>query len=354
MRRLLNDFLSRAEARLSVDRPLSWPVELTIEPTNRCNSRCAMCLSYRRDPSLDPPPMGFIKRTTLERLEEPLRCCRKVLLTGCGEPLLHPDFADLAAWVKQRAPYAYIFTNGSLLTAERAGEVVRSGLDLVSISLGGATEKTSGRVRGLPLQAALDGLEELVRARKEAGSATPAVEFNICLMNSILPELPGIVDIARRNGVRAVNLPPLLAHNPGMAEESILTNPDAGRLLEEGRRAAREAGIAFTVWDYPPKPGTCTAVRRGMFVAWNGDVLSCASERHVMGNVNGEPAGRIWRSPAFSALRRMVRTEPEKICPACPVWSGKEEDYLRARPHDRRLAGRFDANGRPQPPGGEE
>jgi MoaA/NifB/PqqE/SkfB family radical SAM enzyme len=346
--RIGNSLLNRLEVRLGRSAIRAWPVEVTLEPTNRCNSRCIICLPYRRDPRLAPPPQGFLAEETFLRVEPLLHRVRRVLLTGCGEPLLHPRFLEIARRVKERGPYVYLFTNGTLIDETCAAGIVREGLDMISFSLGGATARTAERVRGFSFEEAVSGLERLARARASAGSATPVIEFNIVAMNSVLPELRELVDLAHRHGVARITVPQLLVHSPETADESIFSNPDATRLLKEAGDYAHRKGLELAVWHFPLHSGRCTAPWRNLFVAFNGDVLSCAAERYIMGNVLEEPALKIWRSQRFRELRRLLWTSPETVCPACPDWTGKEKDYLQAVPHDRRAAGTFDAEGRPR------
>ncbi len=346
--RRANELLGRVEALLGRDGRWALPDEVTIEPTNRCNSRCAICLPYRRDPAAPAPPLGCMAWETLERVAPLLRRARRVLFTGNGEPLLHPRYLEMARWVKARVPFVYLFTNGSLIDDAVARGLVAARVDLVSVSLGGATPESFERVRGIPLAPVLAGVDRLLRARAAAGSALPEVQFTTVALNSVLPELPALVDLARARGVRRITMPQLLVPHPGLEPESLFVNPQAGALLERAREQARAAGVELQVWDWPPRPARCAAPGNSVFVAFDGDVLSCAAERHVMGNVSERDALAIWRSRGYRRLRRLLRTAPAEICPGCPTWSGDPAHFRRAAAHDRRAAGSFDDAGNPR------
>ncbi len=350
--RRANELLGRVEAALGRDDRFSLPDEVTIEPTNRCNSKCAICLPYRRDPLSPAPPLGNMSRETLERLAPLLRRARRVLLTGNGEPLLHPRYLELVRWVKARVPYVYLYTNGTLIDDALAAGLVAARVDLVSVSLGGATPATFERIRGIPMAPALAGIDRLLRARAATGGALPELEFTTVALNSVLPELPALVDLACARGVRRITMPQLLVPSPGLEAESLFVNPQAGELLDRGREYARAAGVELQVWDWPPRPARCAAPGGSTFVAFNGDVLSCAAERHVLGNVTATDSLAIWHSPGYRRLRRLLRSAPGEICPGCPAWSGDPAHFRRAVAHDRRAAGSFDPAGNPHPPTG--
>jgi radical SAM protein with 4Fe4S-binding SPASM domain len=336
--RLANDALNRVEQRVGHVHLWSTPVHVTIEPTNLCNSRCLMCLPYRRDSSLPHPTEGYLSWDTLERLRPVLRRSRQVLFGGFGEPLLHPEYARMAAWLRQRVPYVYMFTNGTLLTPDLAAELVAAGIDMVSFSVGGASEAVQRRVRGVGLEPVVEGVAALQRARESAGSTVPRMRFNVVAMNSVLPELRGIVDLAKSHGVERIDMPQLWVESPGLVAESPFMSAEADTLLATARAYAVDQGIDLQVYDYPPAPAGCTGPWRSLTLSFDGVVYSCQFERYKMGALKDDQVLRIWRSRAFSELRRRTARTPEVVCPGCPNVEGTAECYTNPVVHGRHLA----------------
>jgi MoaA/NifB/PqqE/SkfB family radical SAM enzyme len=132
--KLANDAVNRVEKRRRHARLLSAPVEVTLEPTNECNSRCLMCLPYRRDECIPHAESGFMSMETLTAATPALRLARRVLLGGFGEPLLHPDYLELLRRVRAEVPYVYFFTNGTRIDDATAEELVRLGVSRIAFS----------------------------------------------------------------------------------------------------------------------------------------------------------------------------------------------------------------------------
>jgi MoaA/NifB/PqqE/SkfB family radical SAM enzyme len=137
----------RSHARpLHATLPLPLPETMHIDPANVCNFRCRFC------PTADPELLRTVDRPKgimeydlfaktigeLQSLVERHRARLALLhLYKDGEPLLNRRFADMAALAK-RAGVAEVVsttTNGSLLTEERALEILASGLDQLRVSV---------------------------------------------------------------------------------------------------------------------------------------------------------------------------------------------------------------------------
>ena len=107
---------------------LRW---LFFEITNRCNLHCRHCGSSccSEGQSLTP---GDIE-TTLKSIEheKPMIC-----LTG-GEPLLHPDFFEIAGCVRSMGFFWGMTTNATLIDEECAGKLRQAGMSTVAVSLDG-------------------------------------------------------------------------------------------------------------------------------------------------------------------------------------------------------------------------
>ncbi|MCK4593337.1 radical SAM protein, partial [bacterium] len=116
--------------------PLDYPNVIHLELTSRCNARCAMC------------PHRYLTRTktdtTFELVREvildwPPGGIDRANLFFFGESLLYKHLPEVVALVKQRQPrcFAYITTNGQLLTPELTAELWRAGLDGLAVSYQG-------------------------------------------------------------------------------------------------------------------------------------------------------------------------------------------------------------------------
>lgn len=115
---------------------------LIYEITPRCNSNCLYCYNvWKQDQSYpqEELPLSKIKELFDRILTE--NSLAGVTLAG-GEPLLHPDIVEVAAFLKAKKVRVGLATNGSLLDETMTRKLIDAGVDYFEISLPGLEEKT--------------------------------------------------------------------------------------------------------------------------------------------------------------------------------------------------------------------
>lgn len=95
------------------DRASVFPIYVEISPVGHCNHRCTFCaVDY----------IGYVNRAIpTERLEFVIQDManhgvRSIMYAGEGEPLLHPDIAQLVVWTKKNGMDVALTTNAVALT----------------------------------------------------------------------------------------------------------------------------------------------------------------------------------------------------------------------------------------------
>lgn len=124
--------------------PLSTPFRVHIEPTNFCNFKCRFCPTG--SPELlksvgrknEKMTLSFFKEV-VDQLKEFPDKVKSLLLHKDGEPLMHPEFAEMYACVKQAdvAENIRLYTNASLLTPPMTDKLLKAGLDWICLSIEG-------------------------------------------------------------------------------------------------------------------------------------------------------------------------------------------------------------------------
>ena len=100
-----------------------------IEITNRCNLHCSFCPGTKRAPrTMTPAEFDLV----LERLTGQVEY---VYLHVMGEPLSHPQLAELLALAAARERKVCITTNGTLLARQTETLLAAPTLHKVSVSL---------------------------------------------------------------------------------------------------------------------------------------------------------------------------------------------------------------------------
>jgi len=130
---------------VQIHRPVTHLAKVYIEPTSRCNLSCRTCIRNAWQ-----KPQGNMSSSTFDRLIKSLRELLfppDVFFGGFGEPLLIPRIAEMVARVKAVAGKVEIITNGMLLTDQLSRELIDAGLDMLWVSVDGATAEHYSDVR---------------------------------------------------------------------------------------------------------------------------------------------------------------------------------------------------------------
>src|SRR5215469_15210228 len=105
---------------------------VTLLLSERCNSRCISCDYWRHGRAdLDVESVRSLL-PSLERLQT------EVVLISGGEPLLNPEWAQIAALLREQWLKLWLLTSG-LALAKHAGRVAAL-FDAVTVSLDGADQ----------------------------------------------------------------------------------------------------------------------------------------------------------------------------------------------------------------------
>ncbi|MBW2085492.1 MAG: SPASM domain-containing protein [Deltaproteobacteria bacterium] len=278
--------IGRLAARVMDTLWRSFPPIVRIETTNRCNAACTFCphLSMQRE-------TGVMDQALYEKLV--MECtqggCRTLHLHNFGEPLLDPDLAERIAFAKDAGMRRVkIFTNGSLLSGERAERLLGSGLDEIKISIDGRDAEEFARLRkGLSLDMILDNTRRFRAMRDKTAAKRRPTIIAACTQTSDR----GATDRFLSSVVDRTDYGEL--HNWGG-----IMNPLQGRRIR--------------------KP--CSRVWQTFTVLWNGDVALCCLDydgSEILGNVREKPIRQVWQEERYQAIRRLHRLSEQDAIPLC-------------------------------------
>ncbi|UCC89914.1 MAG: radical SAM protein [Anaerolineales bacterium] len=119
---------------------LRAPIEAQLIVTRRCNLSCGYCTEYDHLSELVPLEVLKNRIDALHRLH-----VANITLQG-GDPLLHPQIADLVAHAGSRAQVS-ITTNGFLLSEELIERLNGAGLDNMQVSIDTLYPDGSGHIQ---------------------------------------------------------------------------------------------------------------------------------------------------------------------------------------------------------------
>jgi MoaA/NifB/PqqE/SkfB family radical SAM enzyme len=110
----------------------SW---IDVNLTELCNRKCVFC--PRVDSASYPNQKLHMSMSLVEKMAVELRGLNyqgTIVLSGFGEPMLHPELADLVAVLGEDIRVEMV-TNGDFLNAKRIKELVDAGLDYFVVSM---------------------------------------------------------------------------------------------------------------------------------------------------------------------------------------------------------------------------
>lgn len=300
-----------------------------IEVTSRCNLKCVMCPVTALAEHWPARDMSW---ETFGRIAEAFERTKWVYLQGWGEPLLHRRVFDMIARAKSAGCRVGFTTNGTRLTRANGARLLELGLDLVAVSIAGASAPTHEAIRvGSDFVRLVENLRRFLRLRRERGNTRPKVEVFYLMTSANLAELPRAVELAAALGADelvATNLDYVIT--AGLDELRAYSNsppaPAYADALEEAQRVARRTGIAFRPYRLQfTEMSVCDLnPLKILFVAADGAVSPCVYTSPLgraeiprvfegrplevpavsFGNVNDRPLTEIWDGAAYREFRQ--------------------------------------------------
>ena len=121
-------------------RPVTQLTKVYIEPTVACNLECITC--FRNDWE---QPIGRMSDETFGSILDGLKALDpipNVYFGGIGEPLFHPKTIKWISKVKELGVKVEMITNGTILTEKVSKKLVDAGLDVLWVSIDGASPES--------------------------------------------------------------------------------------------------------------------------------------------------------------------------------------------------------------------
>ncbi|MGO0121689.1 radical SAM protein [Desulfothermobacter acidiphilus] len=320
---------------------------LQLEITSHCNAACVYCprTVYRQhwdNRHLDPD--------VIERLFPVFPRTELIYLQGWGEPLMYPDFFELARRIRATGSQVGFTTNGMLLNREKMESILDLGIYVVAFSLAGLEHNDQIR-QGTRLEEVLRHLHALATLREQRGSKLPRLHIAYMLLRSGLEELPQVPPLLSRHGADEMVISTLdFVPTPELSGEALIPRDkkELGRIkkiLQQTIKAGRRSGLAVHYHlPYPWKHNLyCTEnVLRAAFIGVKGTVSPCTFtnlpvttnptfarqgekvtyEPLILGDLRQSSWEEIWSSPLYQSFRASFRQkELFPPCRECPkLW----------------------------------
>lgn len=350
-------------------RPVTHLTKVYIEPTVACNLECITCFRNGWD-----QPIGRMSEETFEAIFaglEEMSPRPSVYFGGIGEPLFHPKTIQWIRRVKSLGVKVELITNGTILNEKISRQLIEAGLDVLWVSLDGATPESYEDVRlGAELPTVLANLRRLFKMRKGGHFPIPEIGVAFVAMKRNIADLPKIIRMGHSFGAKYYSVSNVQPATAEMQQERLYTrtmrniaylpSPMLPKLSlpkidfnEETQAALVEAfnsgcNVSFAGNNWGGANDVCNFVESGtMSVAWTGEVSPCwplmhthlsylhgkprLSKKHVIGNVSERRLNDIWLDPEYIAYRERLHNfvfAPCTFCGGCDLSEENVEDCL--------------------------
>ena len=297
------------------------PVSLSIEPTNSCNLHCPECPSGQHILTREK---GFITEDLFRRIISQLnKSIFYLTFYFQGEPYLHPGFTRMIKIARSGNIFVSTSTNGHYLGTENARSTVDSGLNKLIVSLDGTDQESYSSYRaGGSFEKVTEGIREVIRQKKKAGSSKPCVILQFLVLKTNEHQVREIKALGKRLGVDAVEIKKAQFYDFENGNPLMPVNP------EYSRYAATETVSGEKHYRIRNNmPNHCFRMWSSCVITWDGWVVPCCFDKDAtyrMGNINVEPFEQIWRNEKYRDFRRKLlhKRKSIDICTNCTEGTG--------------------------------
>ena len=320
--KLFNYRAAQEQARLGLEYASALPYWLTIDPSSCCQLQCPFCPTGQRRnvrPNALMEPALF--RAVMKQLGPTLLHAD---LMNWGEPMLHPDIFEFIALAKSYRVETLLSSNMNHLPEGGAEKLVLSGLDLLTVSIDGASQESYGKYRvGGNFAAAVENTARIARAKRKLGRSNPKITWQFLVFRHNEHELELAKKLAEESGADEIGFTaPNLPFKPGIKDEWMSTLPkyalyDAAHFPErppwEWDKTTDQAGkpldINVDVYAGDKTRRPCLWPWTGVAVNPDGSVSPCCSveERcHDFGTLAEHSFFALWNNAQYRTARRHI------------------------------------------------
>lgn len=314
------------------------PLMVSFLVTDYCNLRCKFCSYYNsRNEYTKHGKFGNMDYEMFKRVLGEIKGDPMVILTGGGEPTLHPRIVDIVREIKKKGYLCFLVTNGVAL--EEYAEAL-SIVDFLAISIDG-TESVHDTMRNVPgtFSKTVKGVQKVLSLKKR-----PLVFINAFVSDINYKDLKNLVEYMDEHmpGIDCFNIQHLWFKSEEQAKKHNKLNlfeisnfHDYTSKIEleklygalyslksknfkisvfpkfslEGLREYYNNGYskinahAYCFWNY-------------LKIKSNGDVIVC--DEHKVGSVKESNLMDIWYGKEFNRLRKALKDNGTfPICKRC-------------------------------------
>ncbi|WKZ37424.1 MAG: SPASM domain-containing protein [Anaerolineales bacterium] len=353
-----------------VHSPVNALKRVYVEATNKCNLNCSTCMRNVWDVKF-----GYMAGETFGRILANLQDLPnkpELFFCGYGEPLSHPHILDMIQRARELGHRVSLITNGIPLTERVANRLIELKLDMLWVSMDGASPECYMDVRlGDALPRIIDNLKYLqVKKYRTFGASNwaghPKLGIAFVAMKRNIHDLNEVIRLGSRLGAVEFSISNVLAHDHTLLDENLYMHsldmvvgqeirplvhmplmdirPDTVDVLANMLKNMNRLELTGSLLNQ--NTDQCPFVERGsVAIRWDGMVSPClpllythtqflddrerTSREYFAGNIHEKNLLEIWKDENYLALRKRLQDfdfAPCAFCNSCEMANENMED----------------------------
>jgi MoaA/NifB/PqqE/SkfB family radical SAM enzyme len=285
------------------------PSHLGIEVTNMCNANCVFCGYQYLERAREVLPLDLFRQAVDEF--DALGGGSVGFNPVVGDPLVVPDIVERIQYARSKAHIGRIglFTNGISIHRVGARELISSGVNDITISVGGFDADTYARIfRVDRWDRVHEGLSSLLEANEASGSK---VKVTVSLRS----------DVPIWESMRTPAFQALKRHRFDLEFNIRHFDSWSGRIQQEHLTGT------MRLRPLPKKHEPCSILYRVPKLLSNGKVTLCGcrdlngDSELVLGDLRDKSLLEMWRDPKVEEIRRgFYQARVPRICRDCSMY----------------------------------
>lgn len=297
------------------------PVYVEISPFGACNHRCSFC-------AVDYIGYKTVKLNT-DLLKQSLHSMgnggvKSVMFAGEGEPLLHPDMAEIVNYSKKCGIDSSFTTNGVRLTRDFLDECGQN-ISWVKVSFNAGSSSTYAAVHNTKerdFDIVVNNMIAAVEWKKKS-SASVVFGFQALLLPENASTMEDLIKLAKSIGLDYVVIKPYSQHK--FSDTHTYENIDYREYLHLGEELKKYNDENFSVifrantinsWINQNTDRYCKCLSTPSmwgYIMADGSVYTCSAylldERFKLGNINLDTFKNIWCSNKKLEHAKFIRND---------------------------------------------
>jgi len=212
-----------------------------IDLTNNCNNDCIGC--WCNSPLLEDKKINpEVKRQALPfnrvlKLLDELSGMgtRHIYYAGGGEPFMHSEIMEILRYTKRKGFICYVNTNFTLLDERKIKELVRSGVDHLTVSIWAATPEVYCATHPNKDKAAFYRIKEMLQLLNSIKRSHPVIKLYNVIFNMNYHEFAEMIEFAINTNSESIEFT-VIDTIPDRTDNLLLDSEERKILLEQCNR----------------------------------------------------------------------------------------------------------------------